>query len=233
MEAGRSARPHRAAVSLAAPERQVQRPALRPGAAVLTAAVQDGYQEWLTAPIVALGESFLKPFDSRAYPHKHYGAFFCTDTWLSGVDALALEFGADFSPILWDTIASLGTRENPLEEDTILNVQGELPYAWGICDAALHALGKTYGLFLHVQERLRRHSGHVLMHDCGCSHALQDILEVSGSFPLLKPEEPVYFKMKKAWLDHFMGELYLMFVDGFPFRMNPEDFNSTKVISLR
>ena len=195
-----------------------------------TCVVEDGYQEWLIEPIVTLGESYLRKFDRNKYPHQHYGNF-CTGEWLDALEQLAGE-NILISPILWETLAALGTRDNPLEEDAIPLVKG-LPHAWGICDASVHALGKAYELFFHVQERLRQHSGHVLLHNCACNHIVHDVRMVSGSFPLMPDTENARDHQAKAWLDHFMSELYLMFVNGLPFRMNPEDFNSTKVISMR
>jgi len=195
-----------------------------------TGAVEDGNEQWLIEPVTVLGESYAGTFNRTAYPHTHYAGF-CTDKWLDALEELAREFPL-ISPILWETLAALGTRDNPLEEDTIPNVKG-LPYAWGICDAAVHALGKTFPLHFHVQERLREYSGHVFQHLCGCSHILQDLQQFDGRFPLVPDTEAVKFHQEKAWLDHLLSELYLMFVAGFPFRMNPEDFNSTKVVALK
>lgn len=198
-----------------------------------TACVEDKKQDFVLGPLVILAESFVEK------ESKHYSLSGISDehfdgvAWARACATLQREF-PDIPPILWKTIASLGNRPNPTHETSIINVQDHLPYAWGICDAALHALGCSYGLFFHVQERLRRETGHILLHGCGCDHVVASLRETeTGAFPLIENLSAKKFKVSREWLDHFLSQIYLIFVGGFPFRMNPEDFDSTKIVAIR
>jgi hypothetical protein len=195
-----------------------------------TAVVNDGKTEFLHDPIVLLGENFLQ--DHMLETTSVETGDFSGSRWTAACRELRNEF-LHIPPLLFETIATLGNRPDATHETSILNVQEHLPYPWGVCDAALHALGCSYGLFLHVEERLRSATGHILLHGCGCDHVVAGVEEVAGPFPLLRDTPAQKHKAAKEWLDHFLGQLYLIFVVGMPFRMNPEDLQSTKVVLLR
>lgn len=197
-----------------------------------TVAHEDGKEKFLVGPLVVLGESFLNARKPIQVPNVRTNESFNAQKWECACRQLHVTF-PDIPPLLWETIASLGNRPNPTVETSIINVQDDLPFAWGICDAALHALGKSYGLFFHVQNELKDRTGHVLLHGCGCDHVVAAFRKSEGSFPKIPDDRAREFKVAKEWLDHFLSELYLIFVVGLPFRMNPEDFNSTKIVSLK
>ncbi len=197
-----------------------------------TAVVEDGKESILRDAIVLLGESFLPQNAYRSDAHAlSTDPSFPAEDWLHAVEGLAKEFPS-ISPILWNTIATIGQRPNPHEEASILDVQDYLPYTWGICDAALHALSKSFSLFFHTEERLREKTGHILLHGCGCSHIMNEIGTAGGAFPTLITAEQKA-TVSKEWLDHFLSELYLIHVSGFPFRMNPEDLKSVQIIGAK
>lgn len=198
-----------------------------------TAAKEDGVAEFLEGPLVELGESFLEPYRPEPPLIAPVGKGFQPYRWEAALAQAASEL-PQVSSILWRTIAALGARPDPETETSILNVQEHLPYAWGICDAALHAMGKAYALNFHVQERLKEWTGHIFIHGCGCDHYLRGVLMQFCRFPLIPDDRPdLRAKAAKEWLDHFLSELRLIFVDGLPFRLNPEGAESQRVVAVR
>lgn len=197
-----------------------------------TTVVEDGNERYIQGPLAVLGESFGRSFQ---FEGKQIGLIehetFSGVAWIVACHHLSREFGNVIPPLLWEVIASLGTRRDPLVEVAIPTIQDELPYPWGVCDAALHATGKAYGLLLHIEERLREKTGHILLHGCGCNHVVREVATLAGEcrFPTLDQ-----FRRRKAgleFLDHFLSELDLVFVRGYPFRMNPETLRSVRIIS--
>lgn len=156
---------------------------------------------------------------------------FSVSAWCGALEHLQHEL-RDVSPILWRSIASLSAREEPEVERTIIEVQSELPYAWAISDAALHALGKSYALLLKTQSDLFDVTGMIFVHGCGCNHYIASLARLSGKVEFtLTPD--MQRNVAKEWFDHFLSELYLIIVAGFPFRMNPPEHASVAVMSGR
>lgn len=150
---------------------------------------------------------------------------------LSAVSELAAQWGNIIPAIFWDTLASVGVRPDPTQEDSILNIQPWLLHPWYICDAALHAFGINYPFFFHVQSYLaRRNEGHVLFHSCGCDHQLAGMEKIVFDYEI-PPEKRL--KAAKDFLDHFLGQMILITVEGYPFVMNPEAMESLQVMSLQ
>lgn len=152
--------------------------------------------------------------------------------YLNAICELANEWGRLLPVLLWETLAALGTREDVHRERAILDIADELPYPWYISDAAIHATGKTYPLLLAIETAINRHTGTVLLHDCGCNHLLPEL-----------PDEPVIIRYQLpkrqreriavAFLDHLLSEAYAIVRTGLPFRMNPAHMRSTEVLGLR
>jgi hypothetical protein len=135
--------------------------------------------------------------------------------------------------ILWNTLAALGTRPDPHNETSILAIKETLPYPWYICDAALHAMGKSFALHFHVQSNIWKATGAVLLHGCGCSHWVPgpeefDEMEIRFTLP-----KKLYAKCAQEFLDHLLAEATSIVRLGYPFRLNPEHLRSTEVLGLR
>lgn len=195
-----------------------------------TVVVEDGKEEFLIEPLKILGENLQSAGMSRHPANDASG--FSPKKWLEGCLELQDDF-PDVPSLLWEVVNSLGGRPEPEKEEAIMNVQEHLPYPWGMCDAALHAMGKSFGFNLHVEEKLRRHSGHILLHGCDCNHVVKNLMNVrSMSFPTIE-DDPSRFEATRAWLSHFLSELYQIYVVGLPFRLNPETVNSVQVLSFR
>ncbi|MEY2641024.1 MAG: hypothetical protein RL150_417 [Candidatus Parcubacteria bacterium] len=154
---------------------------------------------------------------------------FSISGWCGALEHLQHEL-RDVSPILWRSIASLSARQEPEVERTIIEVQDELPYAWAISDAALHALGKSYALLLKTQSDLFEATGMIFVHGCGCNHYIASLNGMNGKVEFtLTPD--MQQNVAREWFDHFLSELYLIIVAGFPFRMNPPEHESLAVMS--
>lgn len=131
----------------------------------------------------------------------------------------------DISPILWGGLVAICAREEPEVEKTIIEVQHELPYAWCLIDAALHALGKSYALNFHVQSAIFQSTGLMLMHGCGCNHYIASVRDSGGSINFTLPPDQHQIATQE-WFDHFWSELYLIIKTGLPFRMNSAEHES-------
>lgn len=187
------------------------------------------FEEFLTI----LGESFLpNAFDisrfkardeniqTRRIQYKHFMA----------IDELSQEFAGLVPAVLWNTLAAMGARPNPTKDDSILNVQEHLPYPWYICDGALHGWSLANALFLHTQSVLCAQTGHILIHGCGCNHYMQAMGSGFVNVPL---DEQKRGWIAKEFLDHLIGQTVLIVAEGYPFCLNDEDAQSTRILSLR
>lgn len=177
------------------------------------------------------GEGFAKPFDRTPFEPVAGDAFYdIKRKALNAIDELAVEFGDRMPSTIWQTFAFMATRPNPLAMATILSQAKWLPLPWWYADAVLHALGKVYGLFLHVQSRIWRHTGLVLEHNCDCNHALQE--PAGGTVDVLLPRSR-HPEATAALLSHLLCEAKLIAVDGLPFNLglSPEAKEAMALLS--
>ncbi|MDB5244386.1 MAG: hypothetical protein JWN18_256 [Parcubacteria group bacterium] len=136
--------------------------------------------------------------------------------WVHGLEELAEKYPLVPS-ILWDTIATMGLRPNADQEEAIPNLGGILRHPWSLSDAALHGAAKTTALWLDICSTLQRRSGRYPEHDCGCSHIFR---ELRGGAQLPQASEDRVPHLQKAWWEHFLSELALIHVFGFPFALH-------------
>lgn len=126
--------------------------------------------------IVGLG--FVEPFSSFRFKRMIQDgdpAVVFKLKFLGALEDLAKEFVGRVSAVVWNSLAVLGTRENPHIEQKIRTVKN-LPHPWWFVDSVLHGLGKVYGLHFHVQSRICAATGHVLDHNCDCDHSAKQVI---------------------------------------------------------
>lgn len=75
---------------------------------------------------------------------------------------------------LYETLAYVGTRQDPTIEKRLPDVADEIPCDWRIGDAAIHALTLGTGLLLHFESIVFKHTNHLFQHGCGCNHVLPE-----------------------------------------------------------
>jgi hypothetical protein len=196
--------------------------------AFMNVAEEDGILPQLYPAIDCALHEHTRPFVASEYtacinPHLNTMALCQT------IESLQQTF-PNVSPILWRGLAAICVREEPEVEKTIIEVQHELPYAWCLIDAALHALGKSYALNFHVQSAIFERTGLMLMHGCGCNHYMASVRDAGGSINFQLPPDQ-HTIATQEWFDHFWSELYLIIVNGLPFRMNPPEHESTATLA--
>jgi hypothetical protein len=111
----------------------------------------------------------------------------------------------------------MGLRPNPDQEEAIPNLGGLLLHPWGASDAALHAAAKATALWMDICHVLERHSGRYPEHGCGCSHIFRE-LPHGASLPAMSPDRLRH--APREWWEHFLSELALIHVFGFPFALH-------------
>lgn len=179
----------------------------------------DHFKEFLGV----LGQGYLSLFDASIYTGGE------NPVCVGAVEHMAAGFGDLIPSILWQTLASLCSRPDAHQEKSILEVVDQLPLPWYIADAALHAMGKSYGLFFYVQSTLSMKAGRVLLHGCGCSHYLpRDFEAMVACFPPIPKET-----LAREFLDHLIGEVVQIVIDGYPFVLNDEAVQSARMVALR
>ncbi|MFZ2804115.1 MAG: hypothetical protein WA001_02740 [Patescibacteria group bacterium] len=164
------------------------------------------------------GEGFLTPFDRRPFEPAAGDPFAdvkCRS--LNALDQLSAEFGDRIPATVCQTFAFMATRPNPMERATILSMEKWLPLPWWYADAVLHAIGKVFGLMLHVHSRFYQHTGLVLEHNCDCNHAIQEPGE-DGMVRAFLPKVR-FSEASAALLSHLLCEGKLIAVDALPFNL--------------
>lgn len=142
--------------------------------------------------------------------------------FLAAMGDCASEFRGFMPSNVWKVILALGLRPNPTEESTIFSQREHIPYPWWYADAVLHALGKVFQLFLHVQTRINQHTGLFLDHNCDCNHVIRGIKE--RTVIIAEMPRTNYTEATAAFFTHLLVECYVIGVIGLPtaFNLSPE-----------
>jgi len=181
-----------------------------------TWSVREGFAE-AEEVLELVGKGFAELFDANYF----YAEICDTDPdnqlkiqFVDTIKLLAHEFGDRISNVVWDTLAMMGTRDNPTEEVTIVSQADRLTLPWPLADAVLHSLGKVYGLKDHITSRIFDKTGYVLEHNCDCNHALKapNGGEISV---LLTPDR--FQEATAALLSHLLSEVVLIYHLKLPF----------------
>lgn len=118
------------------------------------------------------GDGFLRPFHLSSYSFREDDPHFGLKLKVrNAIAVLADSFGNRVSGNVWRSLATIWTRENPLEEVSVAEVP-DLPADYELVDGIIHGMAIATGFMNHVQSVLYAHTGMIFRHGCGCSHAL-------------------------------------------------------------
>lgn len=190
---------------------------VRPQANALLRRLRDD-APWVAGPL-SYAASVPRGFDPTTFQHLMRGdgpTAFSRAGWLEGLSVLGRKHPG-IPCILWDTLAIMGLRPSPHVEEEIPNLGPLLVHDWGISDAALHAAAKATALWGDLCYELALHSGCYAEHGCGCSHIVRE-LPSGATFPPM-PEDRHEHATREFW-EHFLSELALIYVMGFPFSLD-------------
>jgi hypothetical protein len=137
-------------------------------------------------------------------------------SFLAAINELQVEFGNRISSVLWDSLAHLGTRDEPEQSRSILKEADSLPHHYGIVDTHLHALGKVYSLSMHIQSVVFRHTGRILNHNCDCDCSLVNLISVNGNVNFSLPKSS-HFEATQSLFTHLCAESELILNKKLPF----------------
>lgn len=140
---------------------------------------------------------------------------FLREGWLIGLVELGESY-PDIPCVLWDTIAVMGLRPAPHVEEAIPNLGELLLHPWSIADAALHAAAKATAFWADICRILAERSGFYPEHGCGCDHIVRE-LGSGAVFPGMPDDRRE--QTTREWWEHFLAELALIHVLGFPFSL--------------
>ena len=172
--------------------------------------MRDGLGSLADEVLRIVGSGFVEPFSSIRFRRKVEAsdpAIQFKLKFLAALDGLAKEFAGRISAVVWNSLAVLGTRDNPHEEQRIRAVK-DLPHPWWFVDSVLHALGKVYGLHFHVQSRICRDTGYVLDHNCDCEHSAKEVIAGQGMNVLIPQTQ--FKTASAALLTHLFAETLLI-----------------------
>lgn len=162
------------------------------------------------------GEGFLRPFHLSSYVFKDEDEH--RDLKLKVMNAvvfLADSFGSRVSANVWRSLASIWTRDNPLEEVSVADVP-DLPAGYELVDGVIHGMAIATGFMNHVQSALYAHTGMIFRHGCGCSHALlpldSGVIRASLRWEQVQKETSDVFT-------HMVTQAFLIKTTGLPFAL--------------
>lgn len=166
--------------------------------------------------IIARG--FSEPFNPAPFqPALDDPDFDVKTANLNAIIDLACEFEGRVPNVVWETYAFLGTRPDPQQYATIMTHMDRLPHAYWVCDSVLHAMGKVYGLSMHMQSRVHAATGGVIEHNCDCGCDWRPTPESGMVRQFIEPER---IKLATAaLLSHLFGESFLIGILGMPFNL--------------
>jgi hypothetical protein len=136
--------------------------------------------------------------------------------WVKGLEALAAAY-SEIPVVLWDTLAIMGLRPRANEEEAIPKLGWLLRHPWSVSDAALHGAAKATALWADICHVLEYYSGRYPEHGCGCQHILR-ALPRGASFPKMPEDRRPH--VTREWWEHFLAEVALIHVFGFPFALH-------------
>lgn len=131
------------------------------------------------------------------------------------------------SPLLFHSLAVRAARRQPLEEVSMAAINDDLPFAWQILDAAIHADGKVTETHLLALSCLYKASGHIPTHACSCStrsaslvhsgvveFGVEHVIHEKPGEPAEEKEARIRAKLaylfQHAWFSHFCVELFAL-----------------------
>lgn len=179
-----------------------------------------GMEEETWTVLEMLGQGFLKPFSIKEGfdgINAHAPHLKLKMRALKALEGLSEEFGDRVSSVVWRSLAALVTRDNPTEEVTIPSIADRLPYPYWMVDAVLHALGKVYGLKMHIDSRIWETTGMILEHNCDCNHALKPVSQ-NGSVNNYLPRER-WQEATAALFTHTVAEALFILKMHLPFAL--------------
>lgn len=184
-------------------------------------AEREGYATAVESSLNVVCESYTMPFDPTAFkPQASDPDASLKSDFLKATEVLSEDFGSRMPSLAWNVLAFMGTRDNPTTKQTILSQSDALKQHylhWTEADAVLHALGKVYGLMLHVQSRIYEHTGMLLEHSCDCNSDLY-ALESNGAIRVLLQKRH-HAEHTAAFLSHLLSEITLIQHLKLPFEM--------------
>lgn len=184
----------------------------------LAKARRDGHEDLAVSVLEWLGEGFTRKFDPQRFmpsaddPHRDLKINF-----VNGMKKLSEDFGDRVSAVVWESLVFLGTRGDPTKEATIRSQAKYLVHPWWLVDTSLHAVGKVFGFFMHVQSRVFESAGVALEHNCDCNHVVFEP-QNGGSVRVFLPDSRKK-EATAALLSHLFSESFLIGVAKFPFEM--------------
>lgn len=152
------------------------------------------------------------------------------------LDGLDLYIGQtkQFLPVAYSyhELAVRVARDEPQEERSMARLNDQLPFAWQIVDAAIHASGKVTEIHLFALSCIWHKSGHVPTHACSCSsrsasmtnngiidfqmgHMIHERPDESTEGRAQRIQERLGYLIQHAAFSHTVVELMLL-LGGFP-----------------
>lgn len=164
-----------------------------------------------------LAIGFLVPFSREKFEPLPGDLYFDQkQRLLTALEELSQEFSGRIPSIVWDSLAYLGTRPDPTKDATILAEVDRLPHPYYVVDTVLHALGKVYGLKMHIDSTVYGYSGMIFEHNCDCSCSFR-APNAGGLAVFLMPEK--HKEATAALLSHLLSESLLLMGLKMPFEM--------------
>lgn len=164
-----------------------------------------------------MARGYATPFNRAKFQPKPGDAFYDQKTAaLDAFEDLAEQFSGRISNIVWESLAYLATRPDPTKEQSILAEKDHLPLPYYVVDTVLHALGKVYGLKLHIDSTIFQRSGMIFEHNCDCSCYWQPPNE-GGISVFLDPSR--FQEATAALFSHLVSESLLLMGLKMPFEM--------------
>lgn len=167
-----------------------------------------------------VGLGFTNSFDPNHFAFRHDDPDFkLKQAMVRAIAELSEQFGARIPSTLWYSLCYLGTRENPQQHATIISQKDKLPFPWFVVDTHLHAIGKVFRLFMHIQSVIHANTGMVLNHncDCGCDVAPATAEGIGGI--MVRLHDTAIGEASQAFLSHLLSESMLLIGLRMPFNM--------------
>lgn len=115
----------------------------------------------------------------------------------------------------YETLAFMGTRPEPTREVRVPDVETLLPSKmdWKQVDTFLHALPLCSRLNLDILSTIHQHAGCIIVHGCGCNHAIPETTEDQVVRSVLRHEAIV--DETESFARHSIAQ-YALLLAGFP-----------------
>jgi hypothetical protein len=117
----------------------------------------------------------------------------------------------------YETLAFMGTRPEPSREVRVPDIESILPSSmnWKQADTVLHAMPLCSRLNLDVLSHIWEETGCIIVHGCGCNHAVPDPIDGQTVRSFLRKEPQAIIDESESFVRHALAQ-YIALLAGFP-----------------